>query len=270
MMPAGAASPPPDGPSDLPAGTGGVPAGPEAGKGERVREMFTEIAPTYDLLNRLLSLGVDRRWRAEAAAAALAAHPAGAAPPRVLDVASGTGDLAFALKRHRPEAQVVGADFSEAMLELAREKAGKQGLEVEFVAADGTDLPFDDGSFDALTIAYGLRNFADPDAGLREFRRVLRPGGRLVVLEFPPPPKGPFGAAFRFYFRQLLPRLGGLVSGKRSAYAYLPESVLAFLTPEELSRRLGSAGFTRITHRPQTFGVSALHVAHVPERGGNQ
>lgn len=226
--------------------------------------MFSDIAPTYDALNRLMSFGADQRWRAQAAAAAL---PEGASPSgdlRVLDVACGTGDLTFALKRRRPQAQVVGADFTPAMLDIARAKAEKRGLDVTFLTADGTDLPFADGTFDAVTIAYGLRNFADADAGLREFRRVLKPGGRVVVLEFPPPPQGLFGGLFRFYFRQLLPRIGGLVSGQRGAYAYLPESVLSFLSPQALERHLTDAGFTAVTHKLQTFGVSALHVADVP------
>ncbi len=232
-------------------------------KGERVREMFSEIAPTYDLLNRILSLGIDQRWRSQAARSAVGPF-AGAGHVRVLDVASGTGDLAFALKRARPDAEVTGADFAEPMLELARRKAAKRGLDVTFMTADGTDLPFEDAQFDAVTIAYGLRNFADPDAGLREFRRVLKPGGRLAVLEFPPPPKGLLGSGFRFYFRRLLPQLGGLISGKRSAYAYLPESVLAFFEPTELEERILAAGFSTVTHELQTFGVSALHVADVP------
>lgn len=236
---------------------------PGASKSDRVRAMFSEIAPTYDLLNRVLSFGVDRRWRAEAARTVLQPFAA-ASGLRVLDVASGTGDLTFAIKRARPDAQVVGADFAEPMLELARSKAAARGLEVDFLVADGTDLPFEDAQFDAVTIAYGLRNFADPDAGLREFRRVLRPGGRLAVLEFPPPPEGAIGSLFRFYFRRLLPQLGGLVSGKRSAYAYLPESVFAFFEPEVLEQRLKEAGFDRVTHRLQTFGVSALHVADAP------
>ena len=229
-------------------------------RAERVRAMFSDIAPTYDLLNRVLSLGVDGRWRAEAARSALAAVPVGGS---VLDVATGTGDLAIALKRARPDADVVGVDFAAPMLELARDKAAKRGVAVRFLPGDGTALPFEAGAFDAVTIAYGLRNFADPDAGLREFRRVLRPGGRLAVLEFPPPPEGLFGALFRFYFRSVLPRVGRLVSGAPGAYAYLPESVLAFLTPEALKERMVASGFAAVEYRLQTFGVSALHVAGV-------
>lgn len=252
----------------IPAGTGepsdeAERKAPAEGKSERVRAMFSDIAPTYDALNRLMSFGVDQRWRAQAAAAAL--PDAGAAEAtRVLDVACGTGDLTFALKRRQPTAQVFGADFTDAMLAIARDKAHKLGLDVTFLTADGTDLPFQDASFDAVTIGYGLRNFADPAAGLAEFRRLLKPGGRLVVLEFPPPPEGLFGGIFRFYFRKLLPRIGGLISGQRAAYDYLPESVLSFLSPQALDQSLRAAGFTAVTHKLQTFGVSALHVADVP------
>ncbi len=229
-------------------------------RAERVRAMFSDIAPTYDLLNGVLSFGVDKRWRAQAARAALAGVPVGGT---VLDVATGTGDLALALKRARPDVRVVGADFAAPMLELAGRKAAARGVELELVQADGTRLPFESASFDAVTIAYGLRNFADPDAGLREFRRVLKSAGRLVVLEFPPPPKGVFGTLFRWYFTKVLPRLGALVSGEARAYSYLPESVLAFFTPETLAAHLRAAGFGAVEYRLQTLGVSALHVADV-------
>ena len=239
--------------------------------------MFSDIAPTYDLLNSLLSFGIDSSWRAEAARAALSALSLPADPTlaaqsdrahvhidRVLDVATGTGDLASAVKLLEPGCEVVGVDFAEPMLTRARVKAQRRGLDIEFLSADGTKLPFDDAYFDAVTIGYGLRNFEDPLAGLREFRRVLRPGGKLVVLEFPPPPQGAFGALFRFYFTKVLPSLGGVVSGRRSAYSYLPESVLAFFTPEALEQMLTEAGFIAVNHRLQTFGVSALHVAERP------
>lgn len=228
-------------------------------RAERVRDMFSAIAPTYDLLNGVLSFGIDRRWRAQAARAALANVPVGGGA--VLDVATGTGDLALTLKRMRPDVEVIGADFAAPMLELARLKAAKRGADIEFVQADGTALPFPYGHFDAVTIAYGLRNFADPDAGLREFRRVLKPGGRLAILEFPPPPQGAFGDLFRFYFTRVLPRLGGAVSGNAGAYSYLPESVLAFFTPDTLAHHLKAAGFAGVGYHLQTFGISALHVA---------
>lgn len=225
-------------------------------KGPQVRAMFDAIAPRYDALNALLSLGIDRGWRAQAVAAALADRPSD-----VLDVATGTADLAIALRRAAPAARVVGVDFSEAMLRVGRAKAAKLGVDVRLDVGDGTALPYPDDTFDAVTIAYGLRNFADVDAGLREFARVLRPGGRLVVLEFPPPPQGAFGRAFRLYFTRVVPWLGGLVSGRRAAYAYLPASVMAFPAPDALAERMRFAGFRDVRYRLQTFGVSALHVA---------
>lgn len=218
--------------------------------------MFDSIAPRYDTLNALLSLGIDRGWRRQALEAALRDQP-----KRILDVATGTADLAIALRRAAPRATVTGVDFSRAMLDIGRVKAARQGVEVLLEVADGLALPYSDGSFDALTIAYGLRNFSDVDAGLREFRRVLRPGGALVVLEFPPPPQGPFGALFRFYFRRVVPFLGGLISGQRGAYTYLPASVMAFPDPEALAGRMRRAGFRDVRYRLQTFGVSALHRA---------
>jgi demethylmenaquinone methyltransferase / 2-methoxy-6-polyprenyl-1,4-benzoquinol methylase len=145
------------------------------------------------------------------------------------------------------------------MLAVGRAKAARRGIEVRLEVADGAALPFADGSFDAVTIAFGLRNFGDIDAGLREFRRVLRRGGRLVVLEFPPPPGGVFGRAFRAYFTRVVPWLGGLVSGRRDAYAYLPASVMAFPAPEALADRMRRAGFRDVRYKLQTWGVSALH-----------
>ena len=221
--------------------------------------MFRDIAARYDLLNALLSFGIDKQWRAEATREALAGEP-----NRVLDVATGTADLALAMKRARPQTDVVGVDFVEAMLERGRTKAAKQNLDVTLLEGDGLALPFDAASFDAVTIAYGLRNFADYAGGLREFRRVLRPGGRLVVLEFPPPPEGPLGRIFRAYFLKILPVIGGVVSGRRSAYSYLPDSVLKFPKPDRLARMMQEAGFGGVRYRLQTFGISALHVGTKP------
>lgn len=228
-------------------------------KAGAVQEMFGAIAGRYDLLNALLSFGIDRAWRREAARVALEHDP-----ERVLDVATGTADLALALKARAPAAEVVGVDFSEPMLAIGRRKAAARGLDVRLERGDGLELPFEDASFDAVTIAYGLRNFADLERGLREFHRVLRPGGRLCVLEFPPPPEGAFGELFRFYFTRVLPLVGGAVSGRRSAYAYLPESVLAFPRPAELAATMQRAGFRDVRHKLQAFGVSALHVGERP------
>ena len=225
-------------------------------KSAEVRAMFDGIAARYDLLNAVLSLGVDRSWRRQAVAWAVEG-----APRAVLDVATGTADLAIALRRAAPEARVVGVDFSPRMLAVGRAKAARLGVEVRLEEGDGTALPYPDAAFDALTIAYGLRNFDDVDAGLREFRRVLRPGGRVVILEFPPPPSGAFGRLFRFYFTRVVPQVGGLVSGRPGAYAYLPSSVMAFPDPETLAERLRAAGFRDVRYRLQTWGVSALHRA---------
>ncbi|GGM98637.1 demethylmenaquinone methyltransferase [Thermus composti] len=223
-----------------------------------MRRMFSEIAPRYDLLNRLLSFGADLRWRRRAVALALEK-----APRRILDLATGTGDLALLLKERAPEAEVVGADFAPPMLEIARRKAASRGLEVAFLEADALALPFPDGAFDAVTIAFGFRNFADYEKALRELYRVLAPGGRLVLLEFPPPPRGAFGLVYRVYFQRVLPLLGGLLSGNFGAYRYLPESVEAFPTPEALKALMEGAGFS-VAYELLTFGVAAIHVGDKP------
>ncbi len=221
--------------------------------------MFSSIARRYDLLNTVLSFGFDKGWRRDATRAAFAGGAT-----RVLDVATGTADLALELKKYRPEAEIIGVDFVEAMLEIGRRKAHEQGLSVRLEQGDGLALPYPNESFGALTVAYGLRNFADIDKGLAEFYRVLKPGGRVVVLEFPPPPEGLFGALFRFYFLQVLPRLGGLVSGRKSAYTYLPDSVLKFPPPPVLAEKLTHTGFSGVRYKLQTFGVSALHTGEKP------
>jgi len=219
--------------------------------------MFSRIAPRYDLLNRLLSGGTDVAWRREAARL-LAPGPG----ERVLDLCSGTGDLALAVRsRSRGGATVVAADFTFEMLALGREKFRKKGTPIPEAAADGLRLPFADATFDGATAAFGVRNFEDLDRGLRELHRVLKPGGRLVVLEFVPDPEGPLAPLVRFHVRRFVPFLGRLVSKDSSAYQYLPDSVGKWPAPEALSGRMREAGFASVDVRLLSFGIAAAHVA---------
>jgi demethylmenaquinone methyltransferase/2-methoxy-6-polyprenyl-1,4-benzoquinol methylase len=212
--------------------------------------MFDEIAERYDRLNRLISFRQDQGWRRQAARAAVR----GTTAPRVLDLCCGTGDLALAVARAAPGARVVGADFSLRMLACAAAKAPALRL----AAVDALRLPFRAESFDAVTIGFGFRNLADRPAGLAEIRRVLRSGGRLVILEAIPPPKGPLGALFRVYLRRILPRLGRAASGHAAAYRYFADSVGAFPAPDALCAELAAAGFARPTARRIGLGGVAL------------
>lgn len=216
----------------------------------QVRSMFGRIAGRYDLLNRVLSLGIDRDWRR--AAVALLEPLAGR---RVLDVCCGTGDLALALAR--AGADVVGVDFTPQMLRIANTKRG--GARAGFACGDALRLPLADGGVDAATIAFGLRNVADRGAGLAELARVVRRGGRVLVLEFSMPPGRLLGASYRFYFTRLLPLVGGLVSGDRGAYRYLPRTVLAWPEPDELQREMERLGLVDCGHRALTRGIACLH-----------
>jgi demethylmenaquinone methyltransferase / 2-methoxy-6-polyprenyl-1,4-benzoquinol methylase len=199
-----------------------------------VQAMFDRIARRYDLLNSVLSFGADARWRRRAA---LAAGPP--ADGAALDVACGSGKLTGELRRLAVRGLVVGLDFSGRMLQVAA--SAEPGP--RYVRGDGLALPFADGTFDAVTVAFGLRNFADPEGGLCEMRRVLRPGGRAVVLEFVRPRPGPVGAAYRGYLVHVLPRVGGWVSGDASAYRYLSQTVDSYRTPEELVALASGAGW---------------------------
>jgi demethylmenaquinone methyltransferase/2-methoxy-6-polyprenyl-1,4-benzoquinol methylase len=240
----------------------------------KVREMFTQIAPRYDLLNHLLSLDLDRLWRKRAARRLqpiLQRHNA-----RVLDLCCGTGDLALALARVGP-ASIVGADFSHAMLVRARAKSAKSqpvpshsGLTVPrpipFLEADALCLPFADRSFDLITTAFGFRNLANYEAGLCEMQRILKPGGTVAILEFTEPPEGFPGNAYRWYFRSVLPRIGGLLSGESAAYTYLPKSVSRFYRPPELAAQMTEVGYKSVDFQVWTFGTVALHTAVRPAR----
>jgi demethylmenaquinone methyltransferase/2-methoxy-6-polyprenyl-1,4-benzoquinol methylase len=238
-----------------------------------VREMFTSIAPRYDLLNHVLSFNVDRFWwwRTARTFAPILADPGAL----VLDLCCGTGDMAFALRRQAGEswAHILGADFSHSMLQRAVAKSARtraQPLKFEigqpepvksnlrWIEADALDLPFADRYFDLVTSAFGFRNLADYDAGLREIARVLKPGGECGILDFSEP-KGLTGRLYRLYFKHVLPRVGTLLSGVRGPYAYLPNSVERFPTPQEMLQRMRRAGFQQATWRPYTFGIAGLY-----------
>jgi demethylmenaquinone methyltransferase/2-methoxy-6-polyprenyl-1,4-benzoquinol methylase len=217
--------------------------------------MFSGIARRYDLLNHLLSGNVDKRWRRKAARALESSLIEGA---RVLDVACGTGDLSLVLAE-AGAARVIGLDFCRPMLEIARRKADADSRSIPFVEGDALRLPFADETFDAVTIAFGLRNLAGVADGLRELRRVLKPGGRLAVLEFSSPVVPGFKALFRFYFTRVLPHIGGLVSGSRGAYEYLPDSVSRFPDQKRLAELMRAEGFERVEYSNLTGGIAALH-----------
>jgi demethylmenaquinone methyltransferase / 2-methoxy-6-polyprenyl-1,4-benzoquinol methylase len=221
----------------------------------RVREMFSHIATRYDLLNHLLSGNTDKRWRR---LVAKRLQPALSSPDaRALDVACGTGDLSLALVA-ATGARVTGLDFCRPMLELAARKAAADGRAL-FIEGDALRLPFEDGSFDAVTIAFGLRNLSSVEGGLRELLRVLRPGGRACVLEFSKPVVPGFSALFQLYFERLLPRIGGLISGSSSAYEYLPASVSRFPDQKQLAAMMREAGFAGVEFENLTGGIAALH-----------
>jgi len=218
--------------------------------------MFSGIARRYDLLNHLLSGNVDKRWRRKTARALESSLVEGAC---VLDVACGTGDLSLVLDE-AGEARVIGLDFCRPMLEIARDKADEGSRTIPFVEGDALRLPFGDETFDAVTIAFGLRNLAGVSDGLRELRRVLKSGGRLAVLEFSSPVVPGFRALFRFYFTRVLPRIGGLVSGSRGAYEYLPDSVTRFPDQKRLAEMMRAEGFEGVEYGNLTGGIAALHV----------
>ena len=221
-----------------------------------VRAMFSDIAPRYDLLNHLLSFNIDRGWRRKA----IAALDVGQSPSGTyLDLCAGTLDVSVALAQVAGfTGWVLGADFAEAMLRAGRAKA--TGRSVFGVAADALALPIASGSCDGAIVAFGVRNLADLDAGLCEVARVLKPGGRLVILEFTTPPNPVVRAAYGFYSRRLLPLIGGFISGNRGAYRYLPESIARFPSAAELGERLGQCGFRRVTWELLTLGTVAIHV----------
>ncbi|MEJ5348118.1 MAG: bifunctional demethylmenaquinone methyltransferase/2-methoxy-6-polyprenyl-1,4-benzoquinol methylase UbiE [Desulfosoma sp.] len=222
----------------------------------RMGSMFDRIAATYDFLNHFLSMGLDLWWRRQAVQALWRLTPQA---HRVLDVATGTGDLAFAMLRGRPHVHLVGLDVARNMLRRAAEKRRASSISASrysLVAADALNMPFPDHCFDALMIAYGIRNLPDISQAFREFRRVLRPGAHVLILEFTLPRQPVLRNAYRFYFENILPRLGGWVSRDREAYQYLPASVGAFISPEAMSDLGASEGFETRCIRLLTAGIT--------------
>ncbi len=241
---------------------GATPAGAQdrESAAQAVREMFTSIAPRYDLLNHVLSFNIDRLWwwRTARTFDAILKRPTS----RALDICCGTGDMTFALRRRAGSrsAQILGADFSRAMLQRAAAKAAEKGSgsTVRWIEADALRLPFPDGHFSLVTAAFGFRNLADYDAGLREIARILAPGGECGILDFGEP-GGLLGRLYRVYFKKVLPKIGTVLSGVRGSYAYLPASVERFPVPEEMLGRMRQAGFLEASWTPYTFGIAGLY-----------
>ena len=221
-----------------------------------VRGMFDRIAGVYDLMNSAMTAGLHHQWRERAVDRAQVGPGSDA-----LDLCTGTGDLALALRRRiGADGRVVGSDFSEAMLDLARRKSGEEGLPVEFGWADALDLPYGDESFDAVTIGFGARNLADLGKGLSEMARVLRPGGRLVILEITRPQREPLSSFYSLWFDRLVPVIGSF-AGDSEAYSYLPNSVRSFPDPQRLAAMIDAAGFTEIRWLLLAGGIIAIHSA---------
>jgi demethylmenaquinone methyltransferase / 2-methoxy-6-polyprenyl-1,4-benzoquinol methylase len=225
----------------------------------RVREMFATIATRYDLLNHILSGNVDKRWRRIVANEVNGKLPS--KKSRILDVACGTGDLSLTLFENTG-AQVVASDFCRPMLKIAADKLDSQ---IPLVEGDALQLPFQDSSFEVVTIAFGLRNLASVDSGLEELHRVLKPKGWVAVLEFSRPSSPLLRPLFGLYFHKVLPWMGGVVSGSRSAYEYLPASVQKFPDQQQLSLLMEQAGFDQVSYRNLTGGIAALHLGRRPE-----
>jgi demethylmenaquinone methyltransferase/2-methoxy-6-polyprenyl-1,4-benzoquinol methylase len=233
-----------------------------AGKKQQVSTMFNNIARYYDFLNHFLSLGIDRRWRRKAIATLKDLQP-----KQILDVATGTGDLAIeAYAQLKPE-KIIGIDISTKMLDIGRTKLEKQKIDHVITLEEGDSelLPFEDNSFDAVVVAFGVRNFANVEAGLREIYRVLRPGGQAVVLEFSKPKSFPFKQGYNFYFKHVLPGIGRITSKDKKAYAYLYESVQAFPEGEQFLDLLHHIGLKETTCTPLTLGICSIYTGRKPQ-----
>lgn len=234
-----------------------VPYKEGASKKEQVATMFNNISHRYDFLNHLLSLGIDKIWRKKAISVLRPLHPR-----KILDVATGTGDFAIQSLELNPD-KVIGIDISDGMLDVGRKKISSKNLsdKIELVRGDSENIPYSQNKFDAVTVAFGVRNFENLTKGLSEIRRVLRPGGMLVILEFSKPSVFPFKQLYQFYFRFILPRIGSLVSSDKAAYTYLPKSVEAFPDGEDFLRILQDVGFKNTQCSSLTFGISTIYIA---------
>lgn len=232
------------------------PYSPEGGKKEQVADMFNNISKTYDLLNRFMTMGIDTIWRKNAIRALLPLQP-----QHILDVATGTGDFALESMSILKPKKIIGVDISEGMLTVAREKIEKKGLQqqIEVLWGDSENLPFDDETFDAVTVAFGVRNFENLEKGLHDIRRVLRPGGKAIILELSNPKAFPIKQLFHFYFNKVTPALGKLISKDKRAYAYLPESVAQFPDGQRFAEIAKKVGFSSCNVRPQTFGFCTIY-----------
>lgn len=226
-------------------------------KKQQVEQMFDSIAPKYDFLNHFLSAGIDNLWRKRAINTLLTKKP-----KYILDMATGTGDLAFeALKRLNPD-KIVGLDISEGMLSCARKKAKQRSIEkISFERGDSENINYNENTFDAVTVAFGVRNFENLHKGLKELQRVLKPGGSVVVLEFSKPQNFPVKEIYNFYFAKILPLWGKIISKDNQAYTYLPESVMAFPEGRDFLQRLEQAGFKETKAKKLTFGICSLYTA---------
>ena len=224
-----------------------------------ITSMFDRISPKYDALNHLLSLNIDKVWRRKTAKLVAKAQP-----KKILDLATGTGDLATALAKHNPQAHITGVDFSEKMLEIGKAKIQKQhlGNQIELLQGDAANLPFENHSFDAVTVAFGVRNFEDLDKGLSEIFRVTKAGGQVCILEFSMPEKFPVKQLYDLYFKHFLPIIGKWVSKDETAYSYLPHSVEKFPKPSDFCSILAAFGLKNCQVKHLSFGIATLYVAN--------
>lgn len=229
----------------------------QTGKKEQVAQMFNNISKRYDFLNHFLSLGIDVLWRKKAIRMLRKLQP-----KQILDVATGTADFAIEALRLNPD-KITGIDISEGMLDVGRKKLKKRALDDKIVlmSADSENLPFEENKFDAIIVAFGVRNFENLEKGLAEMFRVLRPGGRVIILEFSKPSKFPFKQLYNFYFRAILPKIGRVVSSDKAAYTYLPESVQVFPEGTKFISILENIGYKNCSCKPLTFGISSIYAA---------